>query len=152
MLNKNTKIKISVIKKVFEKHNYKININTERVDGGQLTWLTAIGNNRSMFSLQLSLYENKTSKIKTQGIDTLCFRDFTYSKELELIDYENNRKQIVKEIMFAIKSVNKNTLVLRDKLIKELHIALTNCKLLEKYYEVSDEVEVLMNKFEDDAM
>nr|DAU20232.1 MAG TPA: hypothetical protein [Bacteriophage sp.] len=51
MLNKNTKIKISVIKKVFEKHNYKININTERVDGGQLTWLTAIGNNRSMFSL-----------------------------------------------------------------------------------------------------
>lgn len=152
MLNKNTVIKIGAVKKVFERYEYKININTERVDGGQLTWLTAVGNGRSMFSLQLSLYENKISEIKVQGIDTLCFKDFTYSKELELEGYKNSRREIVKEIVYAIRKVNDNAYVLKESLIKELHIALTNNKLLEKYYEVSNEIEVLMNKFEDDAM
>lgn len=151
MLNKNTVIKIGVVKKVFERYNYTITINTERVNGGQLTWLSAIGNDR-MFSLQLNLFEKKESVIKAQSINTLCFKEYTCEKELDFVDYKNSRKKITKKIIQIIKEVHENAFVLPEELINELYIALTNSKLLERYYEVSNEVKMLINKIEDDAM
>ena len=56
---------------------------------------------------------------------------------------------ILKQIF---KEVHENAFVLPEELINELYIALTNSKLLEKYYEVSNEVKMLINKIEDDAM
>lgn len=151
MLNKNTKIKIGIVRKVFERYNYTVAINTERVNGGQLTWLSAIGNDR-MFSLQLNLFEKKESVIKAQSINTLCFKEYNCEEELDFVDYENSRKKITKKIIQIIKEVHENAFVLPEELINELYIALTNSKLLERYYEVSNEVKILMNKFEDDAM